>query len=143
MSEANEMTVRRFLALFDTGKPDAAALTACLAPDARYQAIVPLATMIEGADRVCAEIVRQYAIYADCDCVISQVASAGNTVFTERVDTVRLLCDGRRPVTHVVGVFDMDAEHRITFWREYWDGLAVADAMGIPADTLKQIMTSG
>lgn len=142
-SEANEGTVRRFLELFNTKSPDVAALKACLSPDARYQAIVPLAKMVEGADRICAEIARQYEIYVDCVCDIKHIASAGDTVFTERVDTVRQLSDDRRPVTHVVGIFDLDAEHRITFWREYWDGLAVADAMGIPADTLKQIMTNG
>lgn len=143
MSEANEATVRRFLKLFNVITPDVAALKACLAPDARYQAIVPLATMVEGADKICAEIARQYAIYVDCDCVITHIASVGDTVFTERVDTVRQLSDDRRPVTHVVGIFDLDAEHRITFWREYWDGMAVADEMNIPIDTLKRIMTGG
>lgn len=143
MSEANEATVRRFLGLFNTAVPDVGALMACLAPDARYQALVPIANTMQGADRICAEIARQYEIYVDCDCAITHIASAGDTVFTERVDTVRQLSDGRKPVTHVVGIFDLDASHRITFWREYWDGLAVADEMGIPAETLKQIMTSG
>ena len=143
MSEENEATVRRFLKLFNVVEPDVAALKACLAPDARYQAIVPLANMVTGADRIVAEIARQYTIYVDCDCQITHIASTGDTVFTERVDTVRQLSDDRRPVTHVVGIFDLDAEHRITFWREYWDGMAVSDEMNVPIETLKQIMTSG
>jgi limonene-1,2-epoxide hydrolase len=143
MSDANQATVRKFLGLFNAIKPDVEGLKSCLAPDARYQALVPLAKKMHGADKICAEIARQYDIYVECECNILHIASVGDTVFTERVDTVRQLSDDRKPVTHVAGVFDMDDQHRITFWREYWDGLAVADQMGVPADTLKAIMTAG
>lgn len=135
-----EQHVRAFLALFHTTSLDIVALRAALANDARYQPIVPIAPVREGADAICKEMERQYRLYDECDCVILNVATAGNTVFTERVDTVRQLANGQRTTTHVVGVFDLDAAGRIAFWREYWDALDCAGQLGIDDKTMRAIM---
>lgn len=138
-----ESTVRDFLALFHTQALDGAALRGFLADGARYQPIVPLAPVREGADAIVEELERQYALYDECACDILNVAVAGRTVFTERVDTVRQLASGQRTTTHVVGVFDLDATGRVTFWREYWDGLDCAGQLGIDDKTMRAIMCGG
>ena len=133
--------VREFLALFHTTTLDGAALRAMLADEARYQPIVPIAPVRQGADAIVAEMERQYRLYDECDCAILGVAVAGNTVFTERVDTVRQIANGQRTTTHVVGVFDLDAQGKVAWWREYWDALDCAGQLGIDDKTMRAIMT--
>ena len=135
-----EQTVGEFLALFHTAKLDVPALRALLADDARYQPIVPIAPVRHGADAIVAELERQYELYDECACNTLNVAVAGNTVFTERVDTVRQIANGQRTTTHVVGVFDLDASGKISWWREYWDALDCAGQLGIDDTTMRAIM---
>src|SRR3546814_17578574 len=92
--------------------------------------VVPLARPVEGVEAICAEAERQYRIYTDCACEILNIATSGNTVFTERVDRIRLLADEREVVTRVVGIFDMDDDDNIVWWREYWDELDSAVKTG-------------
>ncbi len=135
-----EQTVREFLSLFHTEHLDVPALRALLADDARYQPIVPIAPVRQGADAIVEELERQYRLYDECACNTLNVAVNGNTVFTERVDTVRQLANGQRTTTHVVGVFDLDASGRIVWWREYWDALDCAGQLGINDKTMRDIM---
>lgn len=138
-----EQIVRDFLALFHTNELDAEALRSMLALDARYQPIVPIAPVRLGADAIVEELERQYQLYDECACDTLNIAVSGNTVFTERVDTVRQLANGMKTTTHVVGVFDLDASGRITWWREYWDALDCAGQLGIDDKTMRTIMDSG
>jgi len=140
MATAKEEAVRVFLALMHTDKLDLVRIRACLAEDARYQPIVPLSAPVRGADRICAELERQYALYKDCACEILNIASAGKTVFTERVDRVRQRSTNSETITHVAGLFDLDADNRIVWWREYWDALDIADQIGVSGDEMKAIM---
>lgn len=135
-----EQIVRDFLALFHTEKLDTSALRAMLADDARYQPVVPIAPVRQGADAIVEELERQYRLYDECACDTLHVALAGNTVFTERVDTVRQIANSQRTTTHVVGVFDLDASGKITWWREYWDGLDCAGQLGIDDKAMRAIM---
>lgn len=135
-----DQIVRDFLALFHTEKLDAPALRAMLADDARYQPVVPIAPVRQGADAIVEELERQYRLYDECACDTLNVAVSGNTVFTERVDTVRQLANGQRTTTHVVGVFDLDDSGKITWWREYWDGLDCAGQLGIDDKAMRAIM---
>jgi limonene-1,2-epoxide hydrolase len=137
---SNEMIVRDFLALFHTQKLDVAALRSMLADDARYQPIVPIAPARHGADAICGEMERQYQLYDECACDILHVAESGNTVFTERVDTVRQLANGQKTTTNVVGVFDIDSQGKIAWWREYWDALDCAGQLGIDDKAMRAIM---
>lgn len=140
MSNSKETAVRKFLALFHTAKLDLDAIRVALAPDARWQAVVPLANIVYGADAICREAERQYRIYKDCDCELLNIATSGDTVFTERVDRVRLLDGGKEIITNVAGIFTVDDEDRIVFWREYWDMLDIADQVGVSAETMRQMM---
>ena len=138
-----ELIVRDYLALFHTETLDGAALRGFLAGDARYQPIVPLASVRHGADAIVAELERHYRLYDECACDILTVAVAGRTVFTERIDTVRQLANGQRTTTHVVGVFDLDETGRITWWREYWDALDCAGQLGIDDRAMRALMGVG
>ncbi|MCP5380115.1 MAG: nuclear transport factor 2 family protein [Novosphingobium sp.] len=138
-----EQTVRDFLALFHTSRLDTKALRAMLADDARYQPVVPIAPVREGADAIVEELERQYRLYDECACDTLKLAVCGNTVFTERIDTVRQLANGQRTTTHVVGVFDLDAAGRIVWWREYWDALDCAGQLGIDDKTMRSLMCAG
>jgi len=140
MTNSKEAAVKQFLALFHATELDIGAIRAALADDARWQPIVPLAETVHGADAVCREAERQYKLYADCDCQLLHIASAGNTVFTERVDSVRMLHDDRTVLTRVVGVFDLDDQDKITFWREYWDMLDIAGQIGISGEEMRKMM---
>lgn len=135
-----EQTVRNFLHLFHTGTLDGAALRALLADDARYQPLVPIAPIRQGADAIVEELERQYRLYDECACDILKLAVAGDTVFTERVDTVRQLANGQHTTTHVTGVFDLNAEGKISWWREYWDGLDCAGQLDIDDKAMRSIM---
>ena len=135
-----EQTVRKFLALFHTRQLDVNTLRSMLADDARYQPLVPIAPVRQGADSIVEELERQYELYDECACCTLSIAVAGKTVFTERVDTVRQLANGQRTTTHIVGVFDLDSQGKITWWREYWDGLDCAAQLGIDDRAMRAIM---
>jgi limonene-1,2-epoxide hydrolase len=136
----HEQIVRDFLALFHTQALDVAALRSMLADDARYQSIVPIAPIRQGADAICGEMERQYKLYDECACDILHIAVSGNTVFTERVDTVRQLANGQKTTTNVAGVFDIDAQGKISWWREYWDALDCAGQLGIDDKAMRAMM---
>lgn len=138
--DRNETVVRDFLALFHATTLDIPRIRAALADNARWQPVVPLAATVHGPAAICAEAERQYTLYTDCDCEIVRIASNGNTVFTERVDSVRMVSDDHIVVTRVVGVFDLDTEAKITFWRDYWDTLDIADQIGISGEEMRKIM---
>lgn len=140
MINRKEAAVKQFLTLFHATELDIPAIRAALADDARWQPVVPLAATVHGADAVCREAERQYKLYADCACEILHIASAGNTVLTERVDSVRMLDDDRTVVTRVAGIFDLDDDDKITFWREYWDTLDIADQIGISGEEMRKMM---
>lgn len=135
-----EQIVRDFLALFHTAALDTQALRAMLADDAKYQPIVPIAPVRKGADAIVGEMERQYKLYDECACEILNLAISGRTVFTERIDTVRQIANGQATTTCVVGVFDLDANGKIVWWREYWDALDCAGQLGIDDQAMRGIM---
>ena len=49
-------------------------------------------------------------------------------MFTERIDTCRMM--GKDLATHMVGVFEVDADGRITSWRDYFDMKEVEAQLG-------------
>lgn len=140
MSQSKEQAVREFLALFHTAQLDLARIRDYLAPNARWQPVVPIGNIVCGADGICDEAERQYRIYDECDCEIISIASSGDTVFTERVDRVRLIDGGKEVITHVTGVFTVDGSNKIVFWREYWDMLDIADQIGITGEQMRRLM---
>jgi limonene-1,2-epoxide hydrolase len=59
---------------------------------------------------------------AACDWKVHAIAANGNTVLTERTDGFTFK-DGRRAAIRVMGTFELDAEGRISAWRDYFDML--------------------
>lgn len=57
-----------------------------------------------------------------CDWQTHAIAANGNTVLTERTDIFHFK-DGRRAAIRVMGTFDIDAQGRISGWRDYFDML--------------------
>ncbi len=59
---------------------------------------------------------------------IRSVASNGNTVLTERVD--HLSIGGKPVVVPVMGAFEVNADGKISAWRDYFDMAQVAQQTG-------------
>lgn len=57
---------------------------------------------------------------AACDWETHAIAANGSTVLTERTDGFTFK-DGRHAAIRVMGTFELDAEGRITAWRDYFD----------------------
>lgn len=72
-----------------------------------------------GKDAIRGDFERQRALWSEFRHKLVNIASAGNIVFTERIDTVHMM--GKDLVVHAVGVFEVDADRRITSWRDYFD----------------------
>ena len=124
MGVEEEATVRAFLAELESEQWDLALIDRALsrmAENARYH-IFAWDDPFVGHDAIRAELLREASSpsnHRDVRIDIVAVASAGQIVFTERVDsgTVR----GKPYTVHVVGVFEMDAAGKIAVLRDYLD----------------------
>ena len=72
-----------------------------------------------GRDAIRAELLRQAPLFSDGCYETVNVASVGQTVFSERVDSVMI--EGKRAAFHLVDVFEVDADGKIASWRTYSD----------------------
>lgn len=144
MSKANEETVRTFLDAFHVKtKPDFDQLTRTyLSEDAHYQPLVPMRKPSEGREAVRKELERQYEFYRDCECTIHSIGSSDTHVFTERTDTVTLNHNDNRVVTRLNAVFDIDANGKISGWREYYDSGDLSKKLGVTLEQFEQIMAA-
>ena len=142
--ETNERNVRTFLDAFHASRnPDFADLTQrFFAEAAQYQPLVPMRAPAQTRDGVRDELERQYEFYSDCKCVIHRVGAGDDCVFTERTDTVTLNQDGREIETRLNAVFDMDADGKILFWREYYDAGDLVMKIGVTLEQFEQIMAA-
>jgi limonene-1,2-epoxide hydrolase len=83
-----------------------------------------------------AELGQQATRYKECLCRIDTIASTDRVVFTERMDTVTMLADGRQVVARVNAIFELDDDTRVVAWREYWDVLSIARQVGVAAEAM-------
>jgi limonene-1,2-epoxide hydrolase len=72
-----------------------------------------------GIDAIRGDFERQRTMWTDLRIELVNTASTGNIVFTERIDTVHMA--GKDLVAHMVGVFEINADGKITSWRDYFD----------------------
>jgi limonene-1,2-epoxide hydrolase len=64
---------------------------------------------------------------------ILTMASVDQTVFMERTDSMTI---GRKPLTtHVAAVLEVNAEGKISAWREYYDTREISVKLGTDAGT--------
>ena len=131
MGADQEAAVRAFLAEFETDQSDSALyverLLSHMSSDARYQVIAWEDPHV-GADAIRGELLRQAAAYRDFRCEIYAIASADQTVFTERTDS--MILRGKPVTVHIAGVLEVDAEGKITAWRDYLDSREVSVQLG-------------
>lgn len=138
MGAPQEATVTRCLALFhSTDIPHMDQIAPLFAEHAVYQPLVPRATPKQGRTAIIAELMRQFGRYTECRCELLAMASSDTYVFTERRDHVTMR-NGHSMFSSVNAVFELDAQHRITAWREYWDAGDVALLLDTTAEELHQ-----
>lgn len=81
-----------------------------------------------GHDAIHDELLRQAALYSDARFEIVNIASVGQTVFLERIDSVTM--NDKRAGFHVVGVFEVDNGGKIASWRDYLDSREMTVKVG-------------
>jgi len=116
MNHQLEATVRAFLDLGVAGDVEGSA--AYLADDASYR-VNGWNEPFVGRAAIRQDFQRQRDLWSDFRYQILGIATAGNTVFTERIDTVRM--SGRDVNIHMAGVFEFDDAGKLVSWRDYFD----------------------
>ncbi len=114
MSE-KELIVRDFIAAWSEG--DARKLADFFAEDAVVWNDGH--NTVRGRDAIYEHYVVQLSACKECDFEITRSAVAGNTVFNERIDRMKVA--GAPVELPVAGVFEVDDSGSITAWRDYFD----------------------
>jgi len=91
---------------------------ALLAEDATYR-VNAWNEPFRGHDEIDEDLRRQRREWSDFRYQMLNLATAGNVVLAERIDTIRM--HGRDVTVHVAAVFEFDADGRIASWRDYFD----------------------
>jgi limonene-1,2-epoxide hydrolase len=137
MSEKNENIVKDFLEAFhEASVPDFKRMMRHFSGDAIYLPLVPDGSNFVGPDNIVKNLKTQFETYNDCRCEILAIGSGPNHVFTERIDHVTLLKDGRQVNSRVCAVFELNDESKIVSWREYWDTGNIVKQMGVTREQL-------
>jgi limonene-1,2-epoxide hydrolase len=130
MGAAEEAAVRKLWAEMDCEQWDAAQIDRvldCLAPNIRYH-VYAWEHPVAGRDAVREELLRQAPLFHGLHSEILALASQDNTVFMERRDSMMI---GRRPLTqHCAAVFEVDAQGKVSVWRDYYDSKEIAVQLG-------------
>lgn len=111
----NETVVREFIAAWSEG--DARKLADFFTEDAVV--VNDVQTTVRGREAIYEHYKAQVSVITDCEFDILAVASIGNTVFTERID--RMKVTGAPIELPVAGVFEVDDAGKLTAWRDYFD----------------------
>lgn len=131
MSAKQEAIVTAFLHAFHAATvPNFETMMQHFRHDAVYLPLVPDSTQFSGVMNIVKNLQVQYETYNDCTCEILAMGSGSKHVFTERIDHVTLLKDGRQVHSRVCAVFEFDDNDKIISWREYWDTGNVLKQMG-------------
>ena len=111
-----QQTVEAFIGHWNSGDMDA---MYALCADSIVWHNIPM-DPVEGKAAFRAAIDGFNGNIAGCDWQIHAIAANGNMVLTERTDGFTFT-DGRRAAIRVMGTFELDADGRITAWRDYFD----------------------
>jgi limonene-1,2-epoxide hydrolase len=140
MGQKQEDSVRAFIAGWECSKWDADLIDRMLdrmTSDIQYH-VYAWERPVVGRAAVRDELLRQAPMFTDVRSEIVSIASANHTVLVERRDSMMI---GRKPLMqHVVGVFEVDNEGKISRWRDYYDSVECAVKLG--ADVSK-VSTAG
>jgi len=137
MNKQYEKIVKDFLAAFhEASVPDFDEMMRHFSEDAVYIPLVPDGSTFKGPANIVKNLSTQFETYNDCECEILALGSGQKHVFTERIDHVTLLKDGRQVNSRVCAVFEFNDEDKIVSWREYWDTGNIVKQMGVTREQL-------
>lgn len=134
-----EAVVRAFCAAWGEGEleaPNKEQLLSLVDDQAVWQVWVPNGPVVRGKAAIAEEIDRHLPVMKYLHCQIRNIASTDDAVFTERVD--RFVSGEKTIDLHVVAIFEVSGDGRITAWREYFDTATIAGAMGMNSDALER-----
>ena len=126
MGVEQEAVVRAFLADLEGEQLDAAQIERAvnrMTPDAEWH-VVAWHDPFVGHDAIRAEFLREAQLFRGLRIEILAIASTGNIVFNERIDS--MMFRGKPLRAHIAGVFEVDADGKIAAWRDYSDTREVA-----------------
>ena len=127
MGAVQEKFIVEFLDAWGDGnalRPDVDKIADSLAEDAVWQLWMPDGPVLRGRDAIIADIERQLEFATYMKCGLLNMGSTDTTVVTERLDSFQ---SGDIRVQHsLCAAFDLDADGKISAWREYFD---VADVV--------------
>ena len=121
MGVEHEGAVRAFIADLEGEQLDAAKIERAvnrMTPDAEWH-VVAWHDPFVGHDAIRAEFLREAQLFRDLRIEILAIASTGNIVFNERIDS--MMYRGKPLRAHCAGVFEVDADGKIAAWRDYLD----------------------
>jgi len=109
----SEQAVREFLKAWNEPKK----LGDFFAEDAVFQMMAR--DPVNGREAIAEELANQAAWASDFDLAVLNIASTGNVVLVERLDSFDM--NGKTIKVPVVGVFECDGAGKFTAWRDYFD----------------------
>ena len=116
-AQQNEQAVRDFLKAWDEPKT----LGDFFTDDAVFQMMAR--DPVHGREAIGEELANQAAWASNFDLAVLNIASDGDVVLVERLDSFDM--NGATVKVPVVGVFECDSSAKFTAWRDYfdWDGM--------------------
>ncbi|TMK88579.1 MAG: limonene-1,2-epoxide hydrolase [Actinobacteria bacterium] len=116
-AEQNEQAVRDFLNSWNEPK----GLGDFFTEDAVFQMMAR--DPVHGRAAIAEELANQAAWATNFDLAVLNIASTGDAVLVERLDSFEM--NGNTIKVPVVGVFECDGAGKFTAWRDYfdWDGM--------------------
>jgi len=115
MEDTREVVVRSFMASWKLGVQESLSY---LSQDAIYR-VNAWHKPLQGIEAIRLDFERQRSMWTEFSCEFLNTAIVGDTVFTERLDTVHTA--GKDITIHSVGVFEVNDGGKITNWRDYFD----------------------
>ena len=112
-AEQNEQAVRDFLNSWNEPK----GLGDFFTEDAVFQMMAR--DPVHGRAAIAEELANQAAWATNFDLAVLNIASTGNVVLVERLDSFNM--NGKPIKVPVVGVFECDSAGKFTAWRDYFD----------------------
>ncbi len=115
MEDIREVVVSSFMASWKLGVQESLSY---LSQDAIYR-VNAWHKPLQGIEAIRLDFERQRSMWTEFSCELLNTAIVGDTVFTERLDTVHTA--GKDITIHSVGVFEVNDGGKITNWRDYFD----------------------
>lgn len=139
MAADKEAVVLSFLNMFDGGAwPDFDKLVSMFADECECYVVYPTTPPVTTRDALKEELERQAKDSANPEVDVKAIASKGNTVFVERVDS--FLTHGKPLTICINSVFEVNDAGKITAWREYMDPTTTLKQLGISYDDMQKLL---